>query len=222
MKEGWNQFVDFLFDCIFPHYCLSCGKLDIYFCASCQTAEWFAHPPGIFDYPDNLVPDQVVSLTRYTAGHSVARLIEDFKYSWLNQSSQEIGHWLKNTLWLKEKIGECDIIIPIPLHKRRLAERGFNQAEVIAHYISLLINRQLCDSALIRTRSTKQQATLNRTDRIKNVVAAFKCVNQEKIVAKNILLVDDVYTTGSTMRECAKVLLAAGAKTVSGFTLARG
>ena len=222
MTEGWNRFSNFLFDYIFPHYCLNCGKSDIYFCASCRTAEWFADPPGIFDYPDNSVLNQVVSLTRYTAGHSVARLIEDFKYSWLNQASQEIGHWLKNTAWLSKKIGDCDLVVPIPLHKRRLAERGFNQAEVIAQYVSLFTNRPLCNSVLIRARSTKQQATLNREDRIKNVVAAFRCVDQKKIVDKNILLVDDVYTTGSTMHECAKILLVAGAKKVSGFTLARG
>lgn len=222
MKEGLKKITDFILDCVFPHSCFVCGASDTYFCSVCRRVEWFANPNGIFETQIDSPLNQVISLTRYTAGQSAAKLIEDFKYSFIDAAGVEINYWLKNTTWLSQKIGECDLIIPVPLHRRRLAERGYNQADTIARYLGTIINRPVNSSVLIRARPTKQQATLNRNERLKNVVDAFACVSKKNIINKKIFLIDDVYTTGSTMRECTRILRATGAESVCGFTLARG
>jgi len=224
MKEGMKKLTDFLLDCVFPYFCLQCGASDVYFCFLCRQADWFKNPTGIFVHGNEIDSSltRIISLTKYNSEVDAARLIEDFKYGFINQASTEINVWLKNTAWLNKEIADCDLIIPVPLHRRRFAERGFNQAEIIAGFMSTIIHRPIDFLSLIRAKSTKQQAKLGREKRLKNVIDAFVCKNKEKIVGQNILLVDDVYTTGATLEECAKVLLATGAKNVSSFTLAHG
>lgn len=222
MKEGIKKITDFVLDCVFPHSCFLCGASDTYFCTTCHTVDWFTKPTGIFAAPFDSSVHMVTSLTRYVAGQGAARLIEDFKYSFIGSAGAEIHTWIKNTSWLSQRVGECDIIIPVPLHRRRLAERGYNQAEIIAGYVGGIINRPVDSSFLVRARSTKQQAKLTRAERITNITDAFVCYPSTKITGQKILLIDDVYTTGSTVYECAEVLRTAGAQTVSVFTLARG
>jgi len=115
-----------------------------------------------------------------------------------------------------------DMIIPVPLHKKRYAERGFNQATLLARELKKVIQVPVKTKRLARAKNTPHQARLNREGRLKNVENAFRILSPEKIQGKQILLVDDVYTTGATMQTCAEVLLEAGAKDVYGWTLARG
>jgi ComF family protein len=121
-----------------------------------------------------------------------------------------------------------DCIIPIPLHRSRIRERGFNQAALLVRHWPTLIradreNRgpDFDEKNLVRNRKTLSQTGLGREKRRQNVKNAFSVTRPEKISGKQILLVDDVFTTGSTSRECAKTLLAAGAGAVRVLTLAR-
>lgn len=115
----------------------------------------------------------------------------------------------------------ADIIIPVPLHLAKLDERTFNQAQILAKALSNHYKIQLSD-VLKKIKITEPQNKLNKKQRKINVKDAFNVENAKNIYEKKILLVDDVFTTGSTINECAKVLLKAGAKVVYGFTLARG
>ena len=129
--------------------------------------------------------------------------------------------WLKNAgmgFW-----GNMDIILPVPLHRWRLLRRRYNQAALMGRAIAKATDGCFLADGLLRTRATQTQGHLNATARRKNVKSAFRVhpKRQERIKGKRVLLIDDVYTTGSTVRECAKVLIAAGAAEVSVLTLAR-
>jgi len=104
------------------------------------------------------------------------------------------------------------LLIPVPLHKIKFRERGYNQSEVISYRLSKITNIKCEKDLLVRIRNTKSQTKLNRKQRIENVSDAFKC--EQNITGKNILLVDDVITTGSTVNFCSKVLKNAGAKNI--------
>lgn len=119
--------------------------------------------------------------------------------------------------------GNSPILIPIPLHKRRLWSRGFNQAEIIAGILSRNFNLQIKTDILKRKIATGEQAKMKPEEREKNTKGAFVLLNQKEISGKTIILVDDVYTTGSTMQECAKIIRETGVvDNIYGFVLARG
>lgn len=122
---------------------------------------------------------------------------------------------------LLQRLTDNDIIIPVPLHKRRLNERGFNQSLLIAHYISNRFSIPLCIDGLQRVRWTRPQIELTRDERLRNVKGAFAVKDKMTFNGKRCILVDDVYTTGATVNECAKALKKAGAKEVNVFTIAR-
>ena len=114
------------------------------------------------------------------------------------------------------------VIIPIPLHSDRLKERGFNQSELIAKIFSQKTNTVLNINNLKRIRATENQAELKNIDeRTKNVKSCFVLNNPSEVENKNIILVDDVFTTGSTMSEAVKILKQAGAKKLIAFVFAK-
>ena len=114
-----------------------------------------------------------------------------------------------------------DLVVPVPLHRRKFKERGFNQAELLAKIIAKHFNLKLVKGNLKRIKSTQTQAKLSKKERAENIKKAFLVKDPDKFQGKSILLVDDVYTTGTTVKEIAKVLKRAKAKDVYVFTLAR-
>lgn len=114
-----------------------------------------------------------------------------------------------------------DLVIPIPLHRKKMRERGFNQAELIANTVARRFQIRLIKGNLQRVKATASQTALSKKARRKNVKESFKVKNKHQFYAKRILLVDDVYTTGATIKEAAKVLKKAGAKKIYALTLAR-
>ncbi|MFC1850068.1 double zinc ribbon domain-containing protein [candidate division CSSED10-310 bacterium] len=130
------------------------------------------------------------------------------------------------TLLLSEQFRETmalradELVVPVPLHWSRFLYRGFNQSYLLAKALTKMLPLRLVNDALIRIRRTPPQAG-NVKQRRKNVANAFKVKIKKRIKAKNILLIDDVMTTGATLTECAKVLKAAGSAEVRAFTIAR-
>lgn len=115
---------------------------------------------------------------------------------------------------------EKEILIPIPLHWRRIMQRGFNQSALLASELSKLKKRTVLTNILVRVRNTPPQKG-NFVQRTKNIINAFQVKHKKKIVNRNILLIDDVVTTSSTISECTRVLLSAGANKVRAITVAR-
>ena len=131
------------------------------------------------------------------------------------------------TPWLKsagaKMLEKSDIIVPVPLHPMRLIRRRYNQAAILAQNLSAVSHVGTCLGGLKRSRSTVSQGKMNAADRFKNVKDAFIVPDQYKSVigGLSVLLIDDVYTSGSTVKECCKALLDAGAREVYVLTVAR-
>ncbi len=144
-----------------------------------------------------------------------------FKYRGKTEIGRVLGRMMADfaaSAWPPEAF---DLILPVPLHKKRLRNRGFNQAVILGREIAKRFALPLDFSSLRREVGTDPQVGLGRKDRRTNVRGAFAVRRPERIRGRKILLVDDVCTTGSTLNECAAVLLRAEAKTVTLLTLAR-
>jgi ComF family protein len=113
----------------------------------------------------------------------------------------------------------ADLIVPVPLHASRAAERGYNQAALLAHALASCLELPVQEAAVIRVRATASQIHLNPAERRANVRDAFQC--REDVNGLRILLIDDVCTTGATLEACAAALRACGAASVFGLTAAR-
>lgn len=123
---------------------------------------------------------------------------------------------------LQMKVPDVDAVLPVPLYETRLRKREFNQSALIAKYMAEGLGSKLILDSLVKIRDTKAQVGLNSKERRKNMRNAFGIKNRELIEGKQILLIDDVATTGATIRECSRVLKKAGAGSVHVITLAHG
>jgi ComF family protein len=121
----------------------------------------------------------------------------------------------------KEILSECDYIIPVPLHWSRLLKRKYNQSSLIAKELEKISGKKCLYNNLKRIKQTPSQGHKTKKERFQNIKNALKVSNPEPIKGKTIVLIDDVYTTGATLNECARVLLASGAKSVMGLVVAR-
>jgi ComF family protein len=113
-----------------------------------------------------------------------------------------------------------DVIVPIPLHRARKRERGYNQSDLLACELAAYLERPVLGDVLVRRRATAPQVGLSAAEREENVQGAFECVGGEA-AGKRVLLVDDVYTTGSTLAAASAALRDGGARSVWAYTLAR-
>ena len=115
-----------------------------------------------------------------------------------------------------------DVVVPVPVSQEGMISRGFNQSELLARRIARYIRVKLMPEVLVRIKMVPPQRDLSREERKKNLINAFAVPNNEWVKGKNVLLVDDVYTTGTTARECSRVLYDAGANRVSVIAWAAG
>lgn len=122
---------------------------------------------------------------------------------------------------MKIDISKYDYIINVPMYVKKKKKRGYDQAELIADHLSNLIGIPLEKDNLIRTKNTLPQSKVSFEEREQNVKDVFSVLNKDKIFGKNILLIDDIYTTGNTLNQCAKELKKAGAGEICYFTLAK-
>lgn len=145
-------------------------------------------------------------------------LVHAFKYNGRVTAARLAGQWMAQALERFPELGGFDALVPVPLHPARLRERGYNQAGLLATEISAhtgLPVREL----LTRRTNTKQQWTLGRAERLKNLKGAFVC--GPGVAGSRILIIDDICTSGASLEACAQALQEAGAAKVSGYVLAR-
>jgi ComF family protein len=151
----------------------------------------------------------------------MADAIHRFKYQGASRLAKPLGTFLAEYEDSEFPFSEFELILSVPLHPRRLRQRGFNQSLLLARCVSRAHSIPLDFASLQRTRHTEPQTQLSGPERQKNIRGAFEVRRAGAIAEKHILLIDDVFTTGSTVQECAKVLLKAGAKQVDVLTLAK-
>lgn len=147
-------------------------------------------------------------------------LIHRFKYGKKTPLGKRLARRLGEAVAREREFARCDFIVPVPLHRARYRERGFNQSEILAEGVSQAIDLPLVKEILKRKKNTKDQTYLNAQQRAENVRDAFVITQPEKINDKKVILVDDVITTGATLNECARMLQKVGAKKIFAVTLA--
>lgn len=192
-------------------YCLCCGQFfegaaEPHLCLDClERTPPFSKHRSCGRY-EGIVKD-VILLYKYRGLEGLSRYLADYM-------EQALGS--EEDLWL-----DVDAIVPVPLHPVREKERGFNQSQVLAKRLSEIKKIQLLDKRLVKVKNIPPQTSLQANERARNVRGAFKVKRPETVKDKVILLVDDVYTTGSTLRECSLALREAGAKEVKAMTIAQ-
>lgn len=229
---------------VFPRPCVGCGLSrengGPYLCGLCRDdlfviddpiCETCGAPADIdYDYPPEGFEcgwcrkggyrfDRARSLGLYDS--VLKELIHFYKYRNQPGVIDEIKPFLLDYFEDSRKEYQGYIVTSVPLHVKKLRQRGFDQSFVLAHTIAEILDLPLLIRPLKRTRETLPQARKNRTERYQNVRGAFEVVSPKTVFQKNILLVDDVFTTGSTVNEVTRVLKKAKAKRVQVFTLAR-
>ena len=231
-----KQFKKMALDLLFPRCCPVCGQIVLpkgnLICPGCMgKLSWVRCPTCLccgreipieseeyctdcFKRPRSF--DVGMALINYNeaASRSMAQIKYNNKREYLDFYSEAM-YWKLGTRLLRLK---PDVLIPIPIHPDRMKTRGFNQAYELAVRLSDFLKIPVNTSILKRTKNTLPQKSLNPSERLKNLEQAFSCVPVPPSI-KTILLVDDIYTTGSTIEACAKLLKAQGAKRVCFVTI---
>ena len=222
-----------ILETISPRHCEVCKKYIgtiprrfEFICPRCTDSMPLAPEPNVImnTFNSKFNPDDVGISNAY----SLFSVIEDFrylsiiyalKYSFFTRVGLEFGYELGNIINKYRDI-DYDLIIPVPIHKARRRERGFNQSDIIANSVSKQINSEINNSLLLRKKYTQTQTVLTSSERKENVANVFTVQNNELVKNKIILIIDDVLTTGSTINACAITLLESGAKRIDCATLA--
>ncbi len=160
------------------------------------------------------------SLLRFEKKSNVQRLIHGLKYRGYEDIGFSLGNWLGNELKTIEAYKNIDIVIPVPLHKKKLHERGYNQVTKFGQQIALALNANYFEDVLTKITNTKSQTKKSRFSRWKHSDELFSLNNTNIIENKHILLVDDIITTGATLEACASVLQQAKNIKISVATIA--
>lgn len=166
-----------------------------------------------------VAPQDEASASAFLYGGAIARSITRFKYEGRSDLARPLSALLRR-LAPHLRGARIDVVIPVPLHPLRLAERGYNQAALLAGPLARDLGAAFAPLALRRTRDTAQQATLVRAMRLINVEGVFAVRDRRAIEGRRVLIVDDVRTTGATLRECDRVVMASGADRVISAVLA--
>ncbi|KKL18356.1 hypothetical protein LCGC14_2476350, partial [marine sediment metagenome] len=236
------RFTKSLLNIIFPPLCLSCRKHITSSLVLCNVCEQNITIRGSFScsqcnsrlptIQNTCHPNEQFTLAAATSydNNVIRALIHAFKYGGtkdvLTPLSNIIQQYTSSTIESWKLVLENCVVIPIPLYRRRKRVRGFNQAALIAEvfiqHLQGIGNLHIEYGNLIKIRNTLSQTKLNNYEqRVNNVRDSFVLKYPEQVVGKNVILVDDVFTSGATMKEAVKVLKEAGAKKVVGFVIAR-
>lgn len=229
-------------DCLFPPLCLACDVLlqDRPVLPLCKTCAAGIHrivsplcPICGWPYPatvdgDHLCGDCLLTPPAFSCARSLGRYegtlldaIHVFKYGGNTNMGRLLGEILAEAAYTGFQPGDWTVLIPVPLHVRRLRERTFNQSVLLARALSGRFGIPVDVLSLKRRRDTTPQVALGRAERRANIQGAFEVASPDRVAGQRVLLVDDVYTTGNTLNECARVLLDGGAVAVAALTLAR-
>ena len=226
-----EQLGETVVDFFFPPRCLGCGKTGSFLCDSCCHRLPRIFPPicnrcGRPESTGTFCPacwgwqshiDGIRSPFRFDG--VIRKAVHELKYRNLRAMAGQLASLLFHYLETNPITG--DLLVPVPLHSRRLRERGYNQSSLIAKELSKLTLLPVTEGCLTRVKNNPPQARTTSADqRQLNVADAFACTDQ-RLHGKRVILIDDVCTSGATLEACATALKSAGASSVWGLTLAR-
>ncbi|MCD7969895.1 MAG: ComF family protein [Alistipes sp.] len=201
----------------FPPVCAACGRGVTremgFMCAECRldiplTEYWKMPDNPVMDrFAGRLPVVQASAFIHYVHGSRYRELVHGFKYSGGWKSARDMGLWYGSCLAESGLYGEVDVVVPVPLHRRKLLGRGYNQAQYIAAGIASTLGVELSTGNLVRSRHGRSQTAVEGHERWENVDGAFKVVKPQAFADRHILLVDDVLTTGATLTACGQAIL---------------
>lgn len=214
----------------FPKICAACGK-SLFRNEECICAYCLYHLPqtNFHLHPDNPVIKlfwgradiySASSLYSFSKGSKVQKLIHQLKYRGKKEIGVSLGKYYGRELKTAPLFSSVNLVIPVPLHPKKLKKRGYNQSETFAQGIADVMETESGNDILVRSYSSETQTRKSRFARWKNVEEIFKVIAPEKIKDKHVLLVDDVVTTGSTLEACANKILEVPGTKVSVATIA--
>lgn len=222
---------------LYPSQCKVCKEYlrliaEPYICMSCWKDIEYINPPWceICGLPseENLCDACASQPPRYGKLRTIAvyektlqQAIHLFKFEKRTSIRKSLIQLLVDNIPDDLNLNDYDYVLPIPIHKKRLRERGFNQALLLAEGLTKITGLKVLQDALVRNKNTSPQSSLNREARQTNILGAFGLKNADYIRSKHILVLDDVYTTGATVREVVKILWDADPKEIDVLTLAR-
>jgi len=212
-----------ILDIVFPNYCIICSQKGPTLCINClgraQLSEKEVDPYiyPIYDYRDNIIKKSIWNL-KYKNKRDLSKIFAEILYARMLEELADL-EMLENF--------KDPIVVPIPLSKKRLKERGYNQSLLIAEELEKINklskerNFKLEKNVLIKNKETIHQAHVkNKKERLENLIGSFSVINKDLIKNKNIILLDDVVTTGATLKEAKKELKKNGARKIIAFTVA--
>ena len=227
LRQLQNEVIDFFF----PRECIGCGKVGDFICVQCSKKLPRLNPPiclrcgkpessGTFCYECWGKSNSLDSIRSVFVFDGALRdAVLSFKYRNLRAIANCLGDFMAGYYKVNNLTG--DILVPVPLNEMRIRDRGYNQSELLAREISLQIGVPVNEKVIRRTRDCQPQArTKNVDERRRNMENAFSHMGDE-VRGLDVVIIDDVCTSGATLEACASALKAAGAKRVTGFTLAR-
>ena len=151
----------------------------------------------------------------------IRKIILNYKFHDKSYLYKTIVNFLLKNEKLFENLKSYDTIIPVPISTKRYKERGYNQSYLIAKEISKKLKIKCNNNSLLKAKNIIEQSKLNKIERQKNIQGVYILCNPKALQNKKILLIDDIYTTGSTVRECSKMLMQANPKKIGVFTIAK-
>ena len=210
MREG-GKFIEKILDLLFPQVCGICGKLNEK--SLCKKCEILLKKQAIFGIEtfetekfelENKYFDELLYIFKYEG--IIRKTILDYKFNEKSYLYLTFVNFLLKNDKLFEKLKSYDAIIPVPISSKRMKKRGYNQSLLIAKLIAKNTELELINNCLVKTKNITEQSKLNKKQRIENIKNAYDLKNKEKLENKKILLIDDIYTTGSTVNECSRML----------------
>jgi ComF family protein len=204
-----------LWDWLFPPRCVACQARGAWLCAACLEQVEYLPAPGPH-YTDQIAPLRAARSAAWFEG-PLRQAVHHFKYEGLRVLAGVLGDILYAG-W-STRPWPAQVIVPVPLHGSRLRQRGYNQSALLSQELSVRTALPVVSAVLKRITPTRPQVGLSARERSDNVRDAFRCANPQ-LAGARVLLIDDVWTTGATMRACGQALLAGGAEAVWGLTLA--
>lgn len=235
MNQELNQWASMFLDALFPRRCPVCGKIPETnrICPSCLNKLSFVTSPTCKKCGKEIAEETIeycldcarhphsfsygISLLNYNeaAARSMAAVKYKNKREYLDFYAEEAVRRCGRQLLAMQ----VDALVPVPVHPKRRRARGFNQAEVLAEKLGEALSLPVWRNRLVRSRNTEPQKDLTPAERLKNLEQAFTAA---PVTGKKLLLVDDIYTTGSTIEACSRALKKAGAEKIYFFTLCIG
>jgi len=216
MKVQSGYLADFV-SLLFPELCAACRESLVanehLICMDCTYNLPFTN---FHLQPENIVARQfwgkiqlegAYALYYFTKGGKIQNLMHQFKYRGIKQIGNLLGNIAGGQLIKNDVFNTVDLIVPVPLHKKRMQQRGYNQSTCFAEGLAQKLNATVDDNNLVRVTATETQTHKSRFARFENMQEVFTIKDPERLANKHILLVDDIITTGSTLEACGAELL---------------